>query len=501
MLILLFAMGFSCVLCLALIPASRWLAQRWGLVDQPDGHRKIHKQPTAVSGGLAILASCIASLGLLFLIPDGEIPNELRNHWPTLVRLLIGSVAICVLGVVDDFGRLRGRNKLLGQIVIVSAVVGFGVWVRTVHIFGIEFDLGWFGFPFTVFFLVGTINSLNLIDGVDGLLGSVGVILSLALAAMASLGGHWWAAAVALTLAGALFAFLRFNLVRASIFLGDSGSMMVGLILGTLAIHCSLKAPSTMVIALPLGLLVLPIFDTAAAIIRRKLTGRSIYTTDRGHLHHCLLRSGLSARGTVALVSFFCLLACASVLASKAFDNEWIALVTVASIVLILVYSGLFGHAEAMLIKGRFWSLMGPAGGAQHMEVRLQGTVCWDNLWLTLMGRAADLNLQGMLLDVNAPFMHEGYHARWGHAGEVTEDRPLWHAEIPMTANGRTVGRLMLSGLADAQPVWAKIAAAMKVVEDFNACVTPPTVLTEVMVPTRQPVPATAEARLEAMQS
>jgi UDP-GlcNAc:undecaprenyl-phosphate GlcNAc-1-phosphate transferase len=259
---------------------------------------------------------------------------------------------------------------------------------------------------------------LNLIDGMDGLLGSVGVILSLALAAMACLAGHWWAATIAFALAGSLLGFLHYNLPPASIFMGDSGSMLVGLILGTLAIECSLKAPATIAIAMPVVLLILPIFDTTAAIIRRKLTGRSIYTTDRGHLHHCLLRKGFSAPGALSIVCVCCLLACGGVLASQAFNNEWIAILTAGSIIGTLVATRLFGHAEAMLIKGRFLSLLLPTDRVRHMEVRLQGSAAWKDLWQALKISATQLNLDKMLLDVNAPALHEGYHARWDQIEE-----------------------------------------------------------------------------------
>jgi UDP-GlcNAc:undecaprenyl-phosphate GlcNAc-1-phosphate transferase len=244
--------------------------------------------------------------------------------------------------------------------------------------------------------------------------------------------------------------------------------MLIGLVLGTLAIQCSLKAASV-AIMLPLGLLVLPIFDTTAAIIRRKLTGRSIYTTDRGHLHHCLQSSGFSASGTVAVIFLVCLLACISVLASKAFDNDWITLVTVVTIVATLVVTKLFGHAEASLIKGRLWSLLGSNKTPKQMAVRLQGTLSWDHLWQTLRTHAVELNLSSMLLDVNAPFMHEGYYARWGRTTDTNDGQPLWHVEVPMTSQGRSLGRLLLSGQPDSQPLWTKIAAIMRVIEEFSA--------------------------------
>src|SRR5262249_8496162 len=100
-------------------------------------------------------------------------------------------------------------------------------------------------------------------------------------------------------LAGALLGFLRYNFPPATIFLGGSGSMLVGLVIGVLAIQSSLKAPATIALVAPLATLAIPIIDTAAAIVRRKLTGRSTYTTDRGHLHHCLLSKGFSSRGVL----------------------------------------------------------------------------------------------------------------------------------------------------------------------------------------------------------
>src|SRR5262249_20696536 len=196
---------------------------------------------------------------------------------------------------------LRGRYKLLGQVFAVGAVLAYGVRVEAVHLFAWRIELGWFAVPFTLFWLLGAINSLNLLDGMDGLLGTVGTIVSLAIAALAAVPGHWAEAAVAATLAGALLGFLRYNWPPATIFLGDAGSMLIGLVIGVLAIRCSLKGTATVALATPMALLIIPIFDTAAAIVRRKLTGRSIYSTDRAHLHHCLLRRALP-RPVVPLV-------------------------------------------------------------------------------------------------------------------------------------------------------------------------------------------------------
>jgi UDP-GlcNAc:undecaprenyl-phosphate GlcNAc-1-phosphate transferase len=247
--------------------------------------------------------------------------------------------------------------------------------------------------------------------------------------------------------------------------------MLVGLVVGTLAIESSLKAPATIALSTPLVLLTLPIFDTTAAIIRRKLTGRSIYTTDRGHLHHCLLRRGLSTWRVLLLVSSFCLLTGLGVLASQAFNNEWIALLTGLVVVGILILTRLFGYAEVMLVKERLRSLGGAlfvrrdGAPARVIEVRLQGSADWNRLWNAVTATAVALNLRQLLLDVNAPSLHEAYHARWDRGEEDGEAPHLWRAEIPLAARGLPVGRLEIVGSPDQEPVWMKLAALTKVLE------------------------------------
>jgi UDP-GlcNAc:undecaprenyl-phosphate GlcNAc-1-phosphate transferase len=464
---LVFAPSLSLLLCLTLIPPARWLALKIGLVDQPDNHRKIHGRTVPVTGGLAVFASIWLVIGFAFLIPNSY-QDVLSQQSELLLGLFLGCLLLMAVGMADDFRLLRGRHKLVGQILATLVVVAFGVKVQTVHLFGMKIELDFMAWPFTCALLLGAINSINLIDGMDGLLGSVGLWLSLALAGMAAIAGHYWAIVPALALAGALIGFLRYNLPPASIFMGDAGSMSVGLMLGTLAIQCSLKAPTTVALLLPVGLLTMPFFDTAAAIVRRKLTGRSIYTTDRGHLHHCMLRRGFSTSLVLVIVSMCCLATCAGALMSQAFNNEWIVLLTMLSIVSILIFTRLFGFAEAMLIKEQVMSLLQTTRHTQQMEVRLQGTGDWQRLWILLTDEAVRLNLQQMLLDVNAPSLHEGYHARWSRFHDAGEAPTLWRFEIPLSQNGCSIGRLLIAGHPDNDPVWSKIATLTELVEGYT---------------------------------
>jgi UDP-GlcNAc:undecaprenyl-phosphate GlcNAc-1-phosphate transferase len=279
---------------------------------------------------------------------------------------------------------------------------------------------------------------------------------------------------VAVALAAALLGFLRYNFPPACVFLGDSGSMLIGLVVGVLAIQSSLKGTATVALTAPTVLLTIPIFDTTAAILRRKLTGRSLYATDRAHLHHCLLRRGLTSRRALLLVAGLCLLTGAGALASLALRNELLAVASALIVVALLVATRLFGNAEIALLRQRARSLVrsflrGPAGDQpREMGVRLQGTVDWTELWGAMVEAARRLRLKMLRLDVNAPAIGEGYHARWDLAREEADEAGVWLAEIPLSAHGGAIGRLEVVGCRDEEPVWEKIAALARLIEEFE---------------------------------
>jgi UDP-GlcNAc:undecaprenyl-phosphate GlcNAc-1-phosphate transferase len=205
--------------------------------------------------------------------------------------------------------------------------------------------------------------------------------------------------------------------------------------------------------------LTIPFFDTWAAIVRRKLTGRSIYSTDRGHIHHVLQKRGLSSGKVLLLVSALCGLTVVGMLASVALNNELMALVAALVVVNVLVVGRLFGHAELQLLKERLVGLavgllQGRSGGRTHqLEVRLQGSSNWTDLWGSLTGQARGLGLRTVCLDVNAPAQHEGYHARWDRFESASEVLAEWRIELPLLLNGQAVGRLEFTGDRGAEPV------------------------------------------------
>jgi UDP-GlcNAc:undecaprenyl-phosphate GlcNAc-1-phosphate transferase len=467
---LLLAPLLSFVLCLLLTPLARRVALRVGLVDRPDGHRKLHKRVVPVIGGPPILlAVTLASAALLGW--SGWLGPQARLDASKLLGLLGANVFLCLVGIADDFGRLRGRHKVLGQLIAATIVVVAGLQVHTIRLFGANLDLGVMAVPFTLFLLLGATNSLNLIDGMDGLLSSVGLIICLALGVLAVASGQLVAAAVAFALAGALLGFLCFNFPPASVFLGDSGSMMIGLTVGVLAIHSCLKGPATVALAAPTALLTIPIFDTAVAILRRKLTGRSIYSPDRGHLHHCLLRRLSDPRHVLLIISACCLFTVAGAFASLLWHNEVLAVVSGLTVVAMLLVTGLFGHAELLLLlqrlKGALKSLWPAPAAGREIAVRLEGSADWRELWMGMISSAGLLQLCRLRLDVNAPALGEGYHARWDRSHD-SEVNMLWRFQAPLALNGRVIGEVELAGRPDEVPVWDKVAAIARLVEEFE---------------------------------
>ena len=358
--ILLAALMFSFILSMGLTRLYRHLARRVGLVDSPDGRRKF--QPTAipVAGGLAVLSSSILTLlGLiLFQAPF----SQYLVHEPRVLSLLGAVAIIALVGIVDDLHDLRIRHKFLGQLIAISVLLLAGdLHLQRIELFGTLIDLGPFGPLFAVFWLLGCINAINLIDGMDGLLGSLGAILFLTIATIAALNGQWFIVLIAGVFAGSLMGFLCFNLPPASIYLGDCGSMVIGMVVGTLSLHSSTKVPTALALATPITLLILPIFDTFAAIARRRLTGQSIFMTDRGHFHHCLQRR-MNRPMILVMVIGFGILTAGGTIATTIWRNDWYAILASLAVVVSLIVSRLFGHAEMRLIRQRLlatWNSLG----------------------------------------------------------------------------------------------------------------------------------------------
>ena len=413
------------VLSLTMTSTLRAAAPRLGLLDRPDNRRKLHKKPVAVGGGVAVLASTVLVIvGLLY------VPNPWRHRLeaavPWLIPLLVASLIIVAVGLIDDRLRLNGRYKLLGQLGAALVLTFGGQIIERVHVFGLDIDLGLLAIPFTVFWLLGAINSVNLLDGIDGLATMLGFILVTTISVMAFLNHHPGIPIVGLVFASSLLGFLVFNFPPATIFLGDAGSMLIGLVVGALAIRGALKGPGTVLLAAPLAVWTIPILDSLAAVLRRKLTGRSIYATDRNHLtsDHRLFELLGSNRKVLAWVAVFAGLTSMVTLASVALQQDFIALVPCSAIVIILIATGVFGRAEMALVTSRLRKfgqtlLESPAPKQtrpRQVSVRLRGHRPWDALWASLTASAEKLSLTEIRLELYVSRVGEGYQAFLGPA-------------------------------------------------------------------------------------
>lgn len=442
----------ACLLSMLLTLLVRRIAPSIGLTDKPDGHRKLHARSIPLGGGLAVFLATSLVLGAVLVVPNPW-NLVLKQDWLDVLGFFGGCAGVVILGLFDDRFGLRGRHKLLGQLAAVSLLVASGLVIRRFGLFGWTLELGWMAVPVTMFWLVGAINAVNLLDGIDGLATTLGIVLSLTLAVMAVMTNHPAVAVIALVFAGSLIGFLRFNFPPASIFLGDAGSMLIGLMVGALAIRASLKGAGTVLLAAPLAALAIPILDSGAAIIRRRLTGRSVYSTDRAHLHHRLLDALGTNRKVLAVVVLACTVTSVGALASLATKSDVVALIAAAAVVAMFAVTGLFGRGEMLLVAHRVRrvgaSLMHPLkprpNGTVQTSVRLQGREHWDLLWGNLTETADRMHLARLHLDVHLPMLHESYNATWDRPPSDNHDE-RWQIDVPLMVSGRPVGRLTIAG-------------------------------------------------------
>ncbi len=452
----------------------RRLALRVGLTDPPDKHRKTHQRVTPLGGGLALVMTLASLVGILLLLPN-PFQAGLRADQAQVLSLLGASLVIVAIGLVDDRLGLRGRQKLLGQIVAASILVAGGLVIEQVGIFGRQIPLGLLSVPFTLFWLLGAVNAINLLDGIDGLAGMVGLILVSAIAGMAVIMGHAHVAIIGLVFAASLVGFLPFNLPPARIFLGDAGSMLIGLLIGALAIQGSLKGPGTVLLAAALAVLTIPVFDTTAAIIRRKLTGRSVFTVDQGHLHHRLLERLGSHLHVFGWVGLACAVTSVAALISVFLKNDLVAVVTCVAVVGMFIVADLFGRPELLLLLSRLRSTLisllprpaGNNGSPPQTAHRIQGSHRWEVLWEMITETAENLELARVCLDINMPAVHERFNAVWGH-GEDEEDH-CWQVEIPLTVADQYVGRLTVASSQNGQSPRHDIEQLLGLLEEVES--------------------------------
>lgn len=295
------------VVTIALTPLARKLAIKLDAIDYPSA-RRVNMLPIPRMGGVAIFGGILAALAVAgfgvytfgWVDPFIDYNGIEVNYW----GVLLGTVLIFLVGAVDDVVDLNPKAKMLGQIVAACVVAGSGLLFSSIHNpFGEGYiEFGWVAYPLTVFYLVAFANVINLIDGLDGLAAGITGISAITILLFAVLTGRFDAALFSVILVGVCAGFLKSNFFPASIFMGDSGALLLGFSLGVISLFAVARSALFVSLLVPILAAGVPILDTFFAIVRRKREHRPIDEADKGHIHHRLMRAGFSQRATVLIM-------------------------------------------------------------------------------------------------------------------------------------------------------------------------------------------------------
>jgi UDP-GlcNAc:undecaprenyl-phosphate GlcNAc-1-phosphate transferase len=295
--------AIACVVALIVTPLVRVIAHRYGLLDHPDeDERKIHQQPTPRLGGVAMavgfgVAIGAATIGSPVLSDFGVLRT---SHVPAI---LAGVGLLLVTGLVDDIRGMRAMAKLLLQFAAAIVAWLLGLRIEQFHLGSVTIDLGVFSLGVTVIWIVGVINAINLIDGLDGLAAGVALTVLGAFGLIAAVNRFDPTLPIIAATAGAAAGFLAYNLHPASIHMGDTGAMFLGFIVAAIGISLTQEGLYSRPPWVPLVALAVPLADMVWAVVRRTANGSSFFMADRGHIHHQLLRRGLSQRDAMLLLT------------------------------------------------------------------------------------------------------------------------------------------------------------------------------------------------------
>jgi UDP-GlcNAc:undecaprenyl-phosphate GlcNAc-1-phosphate transferase len=326
-------------------PLIRWFAHRVGAVDRPDGNRKLQKMPVALLGGVAVLGGLAVTV--IGAAAVGAMPGSLNSI--LLVALSMGM--LCAAGIADDLRNLRPHWKLAAQCAAVVPLFWTGYQIESISAFGYSVELSWLGVVATVAWVILCTNAFNLIDGMDGLCSTVALCVALGVAAIGMIAGATHTVICATAIAGSLLAFFMYNRPPASIYLGDAGSMVVGMTLALLTLRIAKVESGQTYPHVLIALMALPLGDVLLALTRRKLAGVPIWGADRGHIHHRLLDAGRTVSQGLRVITCVCLATSAIAAVSFRFNSAALAVGGLALLAIATVRWELIGHYEWALLR------------------------------------------------------------------------------------------------------------------------------------------------------
>ena len=282
------------------IPDVKTVGLKLGIVDRPNA-RKIHKNPVVRVGGVSIFIGAISALLIIWRL--GGFAMVAPHKEAEIGAVILGSIAFFFIGLADDLFNLTPISRLIMQLVVATICWFMGVRIDFLSVpFDSLIQIGWLSLPVTVIWLVGMANAINWIDGVDGLAAGVSGIAAVVMLIVTLFMDQPGAALIAAALAGGALGFLHYNFNPAQIFMGDGGAYFMGFTLAGVGVIGLVKTTAITAVLLPYLILAVPILDMSAVIFSRISKGKSPFIADKSHLHHWLLKAGISQRLTVLFI-------------------------------------------------------------------------------------------------------------------------------------------------------------------------------------------------------
>lgn len=429
---LLFLGVIACALSLLLTPVLGRMFFVLGIVDHPDGDRKLHGRPVPRAGGLPIAVSYGGAIAAaMIILPQG---SRLANHHAPVFGGLFAAAGIILLtGLVDDAAGLKPIPKLLMQLIAAGVACSSGVRIASLAGYTIS---PWWGVPLTLFWIVACTNALNLIDGLDGLATGVGLFATLTALTAACLQDNIGLALATAPLAGALLGFLRYNFNPASVFLGDSGSLTVGFLLSCFAVIWCQKSATLLGMAAPLISLLVPLTDVSVSVARRFLSNRPIFAADGRHIHHRLLARGLRPRTAALVLYIACGAAAVLSLLDCLLSRQLGGFVVVA--VCILAWASIrflgydeFDVARRLATRHGFRRAIDEELCLRKFEARIADAVTLEQCWPIIRDLCHDVKFHSVsLLSPAQTFGESAFPAK----SSDPEAPPMWRLQIAINS-------------------------------------------------------------------
>jgi UDP-GlcNAc:undecaprenyl-phosphate/decaprenyl-phosphate GlcNAc-1-phosphate transferase len=416
----------SLVLSLVLTPIVRDYVGKLGFLDHPDGVRKRHASPIPRVGGIAIVAAYVTTFGIALALPFSY-THLLHSSLPTIIPLtLIGSI-VFLTGIVDDLVGLTPWQKLMG--IGGASILAYWAGIRVnIHAVTNVPAWPWLSFLITVVWLIGCTNAFNLIDGMDGLAAGVGLVSALTMLLAALTQNNLPLALATMPLAGCLLGFLRYNFSSASVFLGDSGSLLIGFLMGCYGAFWSEKSVTLVALTVPLLAVSIPLLDVLISISRRFLRNRPIFQADRGHIHHKLVDLGLTPKRAVLTMYGVCALVATLSLVASALHNRFSGLV-----VIVFCFAAWFGirrleyaefaMASKMFLGGKFRRIIDAETRLKDFETTLEKAQGIEQCWRLICACSTDLGFRGVRMSIQGAIFEDF---------SAPTDGRLWQIRIPL---------------------------------------------------------------------